>query len=307
MMKCKNFIAMLKVALNEKTVYANGMFGQPITNDILEQKARQLKSWYIDKGNLDKLKQYVGKYYFGFDCVCLIKGILWGWNANFNDENGGAKYQSNNVPDISLETILTKCNDVSSDFSNICKGAYVYMKGHCGIYIGNGEVIECTPKWENKVQISKLGNLGFTGEKVRKWEKWGKLPYIDYSDVQLTYTVVKDDTLSGIAKEFDVSLDSLIEINDIKDPNMIYVGQVIVIPQSNTNVATSSKPTEESKKEVLYIVKKGDGFYKIARQFAENDKVNLGEYAKQIALYNDLYLNSTIYAGQGLKIPEYKK
>ena len=306
MMKCKEFIANLKVALNEKTVYANGMFGQPITNDILNQKARQLKTWYIDKGNLSKLKNYVDKGYFGFDCVCLIKGILWGWNANLNDENGGAKYQSNGVPDSSLETILKQCSDVSSDFTNICEGAYVYMKGHCGIYIGNGEVIECTPKWDNNVQISKLSNLGYIGNKARMWEKWGKLPYIDYSDAQLTYTVAKGDTLSKIAEDFNTSVDSIVELNGIKDPNKIYVGQVIVIPRSTT-VKTENPQVEEKPKETLYTIKKGDGFYKIARQFAENDKVNLGEYAKQIARYNGLYLNSTIYPGQTLKIPDYTK
>lgn len=303
MMKCKKFISMLKVALNEKTVYANGMFGQPITDDILNQKARQLKTWYIDKGNLAKLKNYVGKGYFGFDCVCLIKGILWGWNANLNDVNGGAKYQSNGVPDSGLETILKECSDVSSDFTNICEGAYVFMKGHCGIYIGNGEVIECTPKWDNNVQISKLGNLGYTGNKVRRWEKWGKLPYIDYSDIQLTYVVKQGDTLSKIAKEFNTTVQAIAELNNIDDVNKIYVGQVLVIPQANTSTVKVEKP-----KETTYTIKKGDSFYKIARKHAGDDKsIKLGDYAVQIARYNDLYLNSTIYPGQVLKIPKYKK
>ena len=29
---------------------------------------------------------------FGFDCVCLIKGILWGWNGNLNHVYGGATF-----------------------------------------------------------------------------------------------------------------------------------------------------------------------------------------------------------------------
>ena len=28
---------------------------------------------------------------FGFDCVCLIKGILWGWDGDKNATYGGAK------------------------------------------------------------------------------------------------------------------------------------------------------------------------------------------------------------------------
>lgn len=37
---------------------------------------------------------------FGFDCVCLIKGVLWGWHGDKNAVYGGATYTSNGVPDI---------------------------------------------------------------------------------------------------------------------------------------------------------------------------------------------------------------
>lgn len=44
------------------------------------------------------------------------------------------------------------------------------------------------------------------------------------------YTVVKGDTLSRIARRFKTTVDTLVRINDIKDPNKIYVGQVLFIP-----------------------------------------------------------------------------
>lgn len=41
------------------------------------------------------------------------------------------------------------------------------------------------------------------------------------------YTVQPGDTLSGISKKFKVSLDSLVDINRIKNPNLIYPGQTL--------------------------------------------------------------------------------
>ncbi len=44
------------------------------------------------------------------------------------------------------------------------------------------------------------------------------------------YTVQPGDTLSGIALRFNVSLHELMRINNISDPDAIYVGQVLRIP-----------------------------------------------------------------------------
>ncbi len=48
----------------------------------------------------------------------------------------------------------------------------------------------------------------------------------------MTYKVKNEDTLYNIAKRFGVSLDDLIAANpEIKDPNIIYPGQIINIPK----------------------------------------------------------------------------
>ena len=61
-------------------------------------------------------------------------------------------------------------------------GEAVWMSGHIGIYIGDGLAVECTPKWENKVQITAVGNIGSkSGYNTRRWTKHGKLPYVDYT------------------------------------------------------------------------------------------------------------------------------
>lgn len=45
-----------------------------------------------------------------------------------------------------------------------------------------------------------------------------------------TYTVVAGDTLTAIAKRFGTTVEILCQLNDIKDPNKIYVGQVLKLP-----------------------------------------------------------------------------
>ena len=116
---------------------------------------------------------------FAFDCVCLIKALLWGWDGSLNTTNGGAVYKSNGVPDIGTEQIINVCTDVSTDFSNIKVGELLWMSGHVGIYIGDGLAVECTPAWKNCVQITCVRNINQSGN-GHTWTKHGKLPYVEY-------------------------------------------------------------------------------------------------------------------------------
>lgn len=170
---------LLDIVNNYKTVYAYGTWGQVLTNEVINAKAKQYAWWYTTSKQKE-LKNLVGKGYFAFDCVGLIKGVLWGWNGS-NTKNGGAVYQSNGVPDVSANGMIDRCNNVSSDFSNIEIGEAVWMDGHIGVYYKNNQVIECSPAFQNKVQITRLDQ--------RKWLKHGKLPYITYKQPSLQYRV----------------------------------------------------------------------------------------------------------------------
>ena len=131
---------------------------------------------------------------FGFDCVNLIKGILWGWDGDLSAQYGGARYGSNGVPDVSADGMVRLCKNVTADFREIVLGAAVWMPGHIGLYIGEGLAVECTPKWANGVQITAVGNLGKkAGYDVRTWKKWGLLPYVSYEEAEnVTYEQWKE-------------------------------------------------------------------------------------------------------------------
>lgn len=190
-MKAEEFASKLQnIATNSKTVYAWGMFGCPINSVIVSGKQRQYPPWYtFDKINSIFAPLY-GRYppAFGFDCIGLIKGVLWGWNGDASKTNGGAVYASNGVPDISADSTIKTCSNVSSDFSSIEVGEFLWMSGHCGIYIGRNLCVEASPKWKNGVQITAV-NCSKTGYNTRYWTKHGKLPYIEYNAREVANTV----------------------------------------------------------------------------------------------------------------------
>lgn len=132
---------------------------------------------------------YKDRQAFAMDCVVSIKGLLWGFKADKNKQNGGGVYLSNGVADFGANEGINYCSDVSTDFNNLVPGEYLCMKGtkysHAGVYLGNGKVFECTTGWGvNRCVISeidKYGNRYYNGVKnLAKWTYHGKLQYIDY-------------------------------------------------------------------------------------------------------------------------------
>lgn len=102
---------------------------------------------------------------------------------------------------------------------------------------------------------------------------------------ETTYVVKAGDTLSGIASRYGTTYQELARINNIANPNLIHVGQVIKIPTSGTN-STSNV--------ITYTVKKGDTLSGIASRY--------GTTYQKIAKDNGIANPNLIYAGKTLKI-----
>lgn len=183
-MKASDFVAKLKdIATNYKTLYVMGCIGAPMTT---ANKKRYINHHpYNKQASRVKLINAASADTFGFDCVCLIKSVLWGWSGDKSKIYGGAKYATNGVPDVDANTMINLCSEVSTDFGKIEIGEAVWTNGHIGVYIGNGLAIECTPAWKNRVQITAC-NCSKQGYNTRKWKKHGKLPYIDYAATSTT-------------------------------------------------------------------------------------------------------------------------
>ena len=177
-MKAQEFVdKLVDIAKNYKTLYVMGCFGAPL--NVKNKQRYTTNHKYNKQEPRYSMIMNASSDTFGFDCVCLIKGVLWGWNGNVNAIYGGAKYASNNVADMTTEAMIRFCTGVSTNFDKIEVGELMWMQGHVGIYIGDRLVVECSPAWENKVQITGIAGNTKT-QRIRQWKKHGKLPWIDY-------------------------------------------------------------------------------------------------------------------------------
>ena len=175
--------ACIDAANNYKTLYVMGCFGAPMNE---KNKTRWINGYAYNRKEERKAKiMDASADTFGFDCVCFIKGLLWGWCGDPNQVYGGAAYKSNGVPDIGADQMLNACYEVSDDFSTIVPGELVWQPGHAGIYIGDGKAVEATPDEADGVQIQAVLPMGtIEGMPCTGWTKHGKLPWISYEAAQ---------------------------------------------------------------------------------------------------------------------------
>ncbi|MBD5552384.1 MAG: BspA family leucine-rich repeat surface protein [Lachnospiraceae bacterium] len=120
------------------------------------------------------------------------------------------------------------------------------------------------------------------------------------------YTVVSGDTLWKIAKKFygDGSFWQKIYMDNmsiIRDPNKIYVGQVLTIYLSKGDGSIITSPDAVDVESGYYIVKKGDTLWTISKKVYGNGK----NWKKVYDANRDkIKKPEQIYAGQILVIPE---
>lgn len=105
------------------------------------------------------------------------------------------------------------------------------------------------------------------------------------------YTVKTGDTLYAISRRYNVSINQLALVNNIKNVNLIRVGQVLVIPGISSGGGTTPPPTTSSK----YTVKSGDTLYAIAKKY--------GLSVQQIVAANNIKNANLILPGQVLTLP----
>ena len=147
------------------------------------------------------------------------------------------------------------------------------------------EKYNTTSKTLMEVNEIKSKNKIFVNQKV-------KIPPVpdtsadDYKEKSTSsvYSVKRGDTLEKIAFNYNITVASLLKLNNIKRKDRIYVNQNLKVPSSL-----------EERNYVIYIVKKGDFLKKIAGR--HNTTV--------VALrkINNLKNKNHISAGQRLKIP----
>ena len=96
-----------------------------------------------------------------------------------------------------------------------------------------------------------------------------------------TYTVRSGDTLSGIASRYGTTYQQLAEWNNISNPNLIYVGQVLIVRKTTSQDGI-----------IYYTVQAGDTLSEIASRY--------GTTYQQLAEWNNISNPNYIQVGQVL-------
>lgn len=111
------------------------------------------------------------------------------------------------------------------------------------------------------------------------------------------YTVKQGDTLFSIARQFNTTVQVLTQANNLSNPNLIYVGQNLLIPDGVPTPVPTTPPggTPPAPTGTIYTVRAGDTLGVIAARF--------GVSVQAIAAANNLVNINVIYVGQVLTIP----
>jgi len=108
------------------------------------------------------------------------------------------------------------------------------------------------------------------------------------NDEFITYKVTKGDTLWSISQKYNTSLELILAYNNIKERDILSLGQIIKIPQNNFQ-------TIETTDYIIHIVKKGETLWSISRRYKRK--------VRSILANNNITNPELISVGQKIKIP----
>ncbi len=276
MSKLDDFIKYLNQEVENHSIYTWGAQGQRYPT-ITEKWIRSRED---SKTNADRAIKYwkkqcsagFEKVLGAFDCSGL--GVYWLLKEKMI------------TSDTTANGLKGKCAKLSK--SDLKRGDWVFrVDGSKAYHIGyivddKLNVIEAKGRDDGVVKRP------LTASGSDYWNYYGR-PSVFKKDIEAkpapapitteVYTVKKGDTLGKIADMYNCTVGTLVDINDINDPNKIFVGQEIKIPSNGA---------------ILHVVVKGDNLSKIADKY--------GTTVKKICALNDVDDPNKIYVGQIIKV-----
>lgn len=188
----------------EKYAYLYGTKGQIGTDDFV----RSMFAVYPD---------YFAKYSAAQkeDIVNYCRGKILYDCSGFVCECAG-------IPDVYSGKLLDDGSRKTKNMLDGKEGWLCYKKGHVGIDRGDGTFLHIFGEMHT-IEPKRFSDYDWTDQ--------CRISGVDYSyeDAQNVYTVQPGDTLSGIAAKFGTIYQRLAVVNGIANPDIIHVGQKIVI------------------------------------------------------------------------------
>lgn len=167
------------------------------------------------------------------------------------------------------------------------------------------EMVEATPEAEATEMMETTPEVEATEEATPEAEATEVVEETQPSESEMEaegtlYTVLPGDTLFRIALRNGLTVADLAEANGITNPNLIFAGQQLIIPDSDEEEEPEATPepeppTPEPGDTVEYIVLPGDSLYRLA--------VLNGTTISVLAELNNIVNPNLIFVGQTLLLP----
>ncbi len=222
--------------------------------------------------------------------------------------------ETNQIAEIFLESVKRLTNKeviVYSDLSNSIDRFSKELASNYELwlaYYGNyNELNNVESNWNNwiGVQYTDRGRVpGVSGSVDRDLyteniflSDTNSIPKIEnqvqnFNTNTQDYIVQRGDTLSEIALKFGTTVQELVELNNIANPNLIFPGQVLKIITNSTINGQETRATGS----IVYTVQRGNTLSQIAQ--------NYGVSVAHIVEINDIQNPNLIFPGEKLRITE---
>lgn len=128
-------------------------------------------------------------------------------------------------------------------------------------------------------------NLIYPGQELNIYQVQKRNSYINTPTGTTYYRVVAGDTLSEIALRFNTTVENLVRLNNIVNPNLIYTGELLVISYGGGSTSNTFS----------YTIVYRDTLSEIALRY--------GTTVAELANINGIANPNLIYAGETLQIP----
>ena len=222
--------------------------------------------------------------------------------------------ESNNIAQVFLESVKRLTNKeviVYSDLSNArdrfnrsIADNYELWLAYYGDYNNLAEVETSWERWIG-VQYTDRGNVPGIAGNVDRDLYTESIFLSDTTEIPNTpnpndgmntestfYTIQPGDTLSEIAGRYGTTVQELVDINHLTNPNLIYPGETLRIATNSTIHGSETRGTGS----ITYTVQRGNTLSQIASTY--------GVTVSHIVEMNDIENPNLIYPGEKLRITE---
>ena len=272
----------MKKCLRDGWGYVYGTIGQTCTERLLDQCAERYPANNLAGGAMRQAgEKWLGKKVA--DCSGIVKAYL------MSEYTGGPITYSAEV-DTAVHYNAAKEKGPISTMPDI-PGILVYMPGHVGVYVGDGEVIESAGTLYG-VKKSTVEKSYISGP----WTHWYKCPGITYDEIEESETEQKPEEEKPAAPA-EIKVGNAVKIkagatytNGVKVPDSV-TGKTYTIQQVNgekallkeivswvetkylTAASGSAEPSEEKPAtedvDVTYRVRAGGKWYPAVKNLSD--------------------------------------